>query len=114
MARQATSAAEILEYPSTRKKRDVKRAEHMRLVRPTRRRSSAEIAAERVRALIFELADDIARERGWVNNVNAQLGLPKTVSWKLRNGQMRRLGLKLIDRICTRLDMPLSVLLDEE
>jgi hypothetical protein len=104
------------EYPSRRKRKAEQRSSKtpLYIVPPPKRRPSAVVAAERILMLIEEIGDDLRHERGWVNRVNKQLGLPATTSYMLRRRELVRVGTKVIDRVCTKIGLTVAELMDED
>lgn len=124
MSRVAAQSKQI-EYPSRRNKKAAKKAAKqagkLHLVRMPapepafRRRPSAEVAAENIRMLIDDMisgrraAGDVCTFR----DVYAELGLSPTFGCSLMRGHIKRVGTRIIDRVCIKTRMTAADLLDE-
>lgn len=78
-----------------------------------RKRSCAEVAAERIR----EFAWDLGADKGWdmwIAEAARRMGLSYTTTWNIVRGRKTRVGPDVVDQISQHTGVPVAVFYDEE
>lgn len=84
-----------------------------RLQAAKRKRSCAEVAAERIREFLWDLGADKEWER-WIAASSRDAGLGYTTAWAIARGKKTRVGPDVVDQISKATGIPVAVFYDEE